>query len=384
MLEPMIYDATTDALDSLIDRYKEGAENWIIPFSGTQSSLALIELVFDMFSYLKEEGTPLTKKVEVVNSQTGIDFPHLVIKMNHTLKKIEDFANEKGYPITTKVVFPEVTQSFWVHVIGYGYPPPRSMFQWCASKMKLTPLSDYLKEALKQQQAVIVSSEREGDDLYQVHPDIPNAFLFSPLRTMDAEDVQYLMESSTLSIWNETNQNLLRFYKNVETAFQADGADGIKDERGVCGNTLFDYTFACWACPFKREHESLREFAKNAKEGYWLSPLLRYRGLMIWLSQHNENRIGRENKQMSYNAKTKLNEMKDYQERQSETLTMATRKRLLEELEGIMSHLKAEFFLHAPLIRPEEIEKINEIWTAEYEPFNSENKLGQIEFPFNI
>lgn len=379
-----IFDATSESLEALIERYQMGDEDWIIPFSGNQSSLVLIELLFDMFSQLQEEQKPLTKKVLVINSQTGIDFPHLAVKMNRTLKNIETYAVERDYPVTTKVVFPEVTQSFWVHVIGYGYPPPRSLFQWCASKLKLSPIVDHLKETLQKQQAVIVSSDREGDELYQEHPDIPNAFLFSPLRAMDAEDVRDLMENSSLSIWNETNQNLLRFYKHVESAFQTGDADEMKDERGVCGNTLFDSTFACWACPFKREHESLREFAKNAKEGYWLSPLLRYRGLLIWLSQHNENRVGRENKQLSFNAKTKVNEMKNYEERQSETLTMATRKRLLEELEKIMAHLQTEFFLHAPLIRPEEISKIQDIWAEEHKPFDSESKLGQIEFSFDI
>ena len=35
-----------------------------------------------------------------------------------------------------------IEESFWVNIIGRGYPPPNRTFRWCTQRMKIDPVSD--------------------------------------------------------------------------------------------------------------------------------------------------------------------------------------------------------------------------------------------------
>jgi 3'-phosphoadenosine 5'-phosphosulfate sulfotransferase (PAPS reductase)/FAD synthetase len=38
---------------------------------------------------------------------------------------------------------PSAVESFWVNVIGRGYPPPNRVFRWCTSRLKIDPMSTF-------------------------------------------------------------------------------------------------------------------------------------------------------------------------------------------------------------------------------------------------
>ncbi len=37
-------------------------------------------------------------------------------------------------------------ESFWVNIIGRGYPPPNRTFRWCTQRMKIDPVNDLVKQ----------------------------------------------------------------------------------------------------------------------------------------------------------------------------------------------------------------------------------------------
>jgi DNA sulfur modification protein DndC len=38
------------------------------------------------------------------------------------------------------------TESFWVNIIGRGYPPPNRTFRWCTQRMKIDPVDALVKQ----------------------------------------------------------------------------------------------------------------------------------------------------------------------------------------------------------------------------------------------
>jgi len=39
-----------------------------------------------------------------------------------------------------------IKESFWVNIIGRGYPPPSRVFRWCTQRMKIDPVDHFVKQ----------------------------------------------------------------------------------------------------------------------------------------------------------------------------------------------------------------------------------------------
>jgi len=39
-----------------------------------------------------------------------------------------------------------IKESFWVNIIGRGYPPPNRTFRWCTQRMKIDPVNALVKQ----------------------------------------------------------------------------------------------------------------------------------------------------------------------------------------------------------------------------------------------
>ena len=65
-----------------------------------------------------------------------------------SLARMKETANnpENKLPIIPHRLVPEVTNTFWVNLIGRGYPYPRRDFRWCTDRMKIDPLTALLRK----------------------------------------------------------------------------------------------------------------------------------------------------------------------------------------------------------------------------------------------
>src|SRR5258708_25738979 len=54
--------------------------------------------------------------------------------------------------------------SFWVNLIGKGYPAPRHKFRWCTERLKIKPSNRYIMSVVKSSgEAILVLGTRKAE-----------------------------------------------------------------------------------------------------------------------------------------------------------------------------------------------------------------------------
>ena len=59
---------------------------------------------------------------------------------------------------------PKYDQTFWVNIIGRGYPTPNQTFRWCTDRMKIDPANRFIEKMVgRHGKAVMVLGVRDGE-----------------------------------------------------------------------------------------------------------------------------------------------------------------------------------------------------------------------------
>ena len=130
-------------IDEIIDQYMYADKTfrpWIIGFSGGKDSTVLLTLVWFALRRIKENAIApfqLRRPVYVVCNDTLVENPIIATYVDNVLNQIEHSAREEDLPIFVRKTIPKLEDSFWVNVIGKGYPVPNNAFRWCTQKMKI-------------------------------------------------------------------------------------------------------------------------------------------------------------------------------------------------------------------------------------------------------
>jgi DNA sulfur modification protein DndC len=132
---------------------------WIIGYSGGKDSTLVAHLVFEMLMDLPP--SERKRAVHIVANDTLVESPLVVQHIIDSVQEIENAANAFGLPVLTKITRPAPDQSFWVNLIGRGYPSPNRSFRWCTDRMKILPTSRYIKTQVDEAGQVI---------LLRIHP----------------------------------------------------------------------------------------------------------------------------------------------------------------------------------------------------------------------
>ena len=109
--------------------YLSDGRPWVVGYSGGKDSTTALQLCWVALSKL--EKSKLTKPVYVISSDTWVESPVVTHKILQAHKQINEAANRKGLPFEAHLVEPRVSESFWVNLIGKGYPAPYKRFRWC-------------------------------------------------------------------------------------------------------------------------------------------------------------------------------------------------------------------------------------------------------------
>jgi DNA sulfur modification protein DndC len=222
----------------------------------------------------------------VVCNDTLVENPKIVEYTNDVLNKIEKAAFEQGLPIFVVRTSPKLEDTFWVNLIGKGYPAPNNAFRWCTERLKINPTTDFIKNKISEvgqaiillgtrkeesaaRSASITNHTKEGTRLRK-HI-LPNAFVFSPIQDIKVSELwQYL--NQVKSPWGADNKQLNALYRN------ANGGDCplvIDDTTPSCGNSRF----GCWVCTVVKKDKSMEALILNGEE--WMEPLMEIRDLLV-------------------------------------------------------------------------------------------------------
>ncbi len=271
---------------------------WIIGFSGGKDSTALLQLVW---LALKEIPRDLrTREIHVVCNDTLVENPIITEYVFKVLKQIELAAVQQGLPIEVHKTIPRLEDSFWVNIIGRGYPVPNNGFRWCTDKMKIKPTSRYITEQVSENgEAIILIGTRSAESASRAksikkheirgkrltkHPHHHNTFVYSPIKELLLEEVWYIVNAMT-SPWGADNSQLFKIYTDASADDYECPTMVTDGSHSSCGQSRF----GCWTCTVVKEDKSMTALINNGQ--VWLKPLLDIRISMLEERNISENRL---------------------------------------------------------------------------------------------
>lgn len=267
--------------DEVRDVYLRYPQPWVIGYSGGKDSTAVVQLVWKALEKLPPEDRQ--KPVFVIASDTKVETPVIVGYIDDTLRRINEKAQRTGMPFRAEKVLPTLNNSFWVNLIGRGYPAPTSRFRWCTDRLKIDPANRFIEAKVAQYGEVIMvlgvrkteSSTRmqlmntykvEGHLLFH-HSSLSGAYVYAPVADFSTNDVwTYLLQ--TPSPWGSNNRDLVTLYRNASAG---ECPLVIDDTTPTCGNSRF----GCWVCTVATRDSSMEALVDKGEE--WLEPLLDFR-----------------------------------------------------------------------------------------------------------
>jgi hypothetical protein len=156
---PPIRHGTLDRLRTaqadIRDEYlAANSDPWIIGYSGGKDSTLLAQLVFEMLLDL----APSDRKrpVHLLCNDTLVESPVLTSYIDKMLARLQTAAENLHLPIVVVKTTPDPDQTFWVNLIGRGYPAPTRMFRWCTDRMKIAPTSNYIRTKISESGEVVL------------------------------------------------------------------------------------------------------------------------------------------------------------------------------------------------------------------------------------
>lgn len=341
---------------------------WVVTFSGGKDSTTVLHLTIDMLLEMRKEGIAQSKKLYVVSSDTGVEMPLIEDYVGNKLDQVRNFAKKENLDIHVEKLSPKVTESFWTLLLGKGYPSPNQTFRWCTDRMKIRPATYFLKSLTDKNESILMllgvrsdesasraaSIEKRSDNHrgFSMHPDIPNAFVYSPIKDWTNAEVWTFL-SKYSAPWGKHNDMMVLYDKG---SGEGDCNVALNPESQSCGKTRF----GCWVCTVVSKDKSMANMLKNP-EDRWMEPLHEFRNL---LEEYREPESGKRQPRRR-NGQKSIGPFK-----------LETRKELLEKLLATELALKDKL-AGKTLIKDEEIAQIQEEWLNDGDFFESAIKLAK-------
>lgn len=350
-------------MDKLIDQvrceYLSTAQDhpWIVGFSGGKDSTLVAHLVFE--AMLKVPPSQRARHVHFVSNDTLVESPLVMSHLYKVQNQIKRGAEAFNLPITIATTTPDLSQSFWVLLIGKGYPTPNQTMRWCTDRLKIIPTSSYILDKVSKHGAAILilgvrkdeSNSRKraiekhqniNDSELTPHTSLRGAFVYRPIVDLSTDDVWELL-AEHLPPWGETHRDLVQLYRDAEGG-ECPVVMSKEDAPG-CGTN--SSRFGCWTCTVVEKDKSLQGFVDSGMHEY--SVLIEFRD---WLkSIRNDSRyrqVERRNGRVQFNINGG---------HIPGPFTVEARQMILERLLDVQNKY-GEI-----LILPEEIELIRREWT---------------------
>ncbi|MGD0224124.1 MAG: phosphoadenosine phosphosulfate reductase family protein [Terriglobia bacterium] len=131
---------------SLEQLYLEDERPWLVGFSGGKDSTMLASLIFDVVLSIPAEQRK--KPISLLCTDTRVEIPAIAEMIEGTLGRMRKCSQQHGLNIEANLLKPMYEESFWVNIIGRGYPPPNRTFRWCTQRMKIDPVNDFVKQRI--------------------------------------------------------------------------------------------------------------------------------------------------------------------------------------------------------------------------------------------
>lgn len=322
---------------------------WVIGFSGGKDSTILLQLVIEAVQSISPDER--RRDVYIVCNDTLVESPVFQRYVDGTLELVRHGMETLGLPVRVVTTRPKVSETFWVNLLGKGYPAPNRSFRWCTDRMKVRPTTEFIKNRVAEDGNVVLllgirrseSAERAknvgrreaGSDgaLLKPHDDLKGCYVYTPIVDLTTDDVWVSLVENRPP-WGGRHNQLFEMY---QSAAEGECPFVMSDQEvASCGSG--SARFGCWTCTVVEKDRSLDAMASSGFDE--LIPLAKYRTLLKETSENPE-----------YRSKVRRNGQPGLG-----PITLAAREMLLLDL------LQTQEECGVELISEDEIRLIREQW----------------------
>lgn len=132
-----ISEVVTALTDEIRELYLADEVPWVVGYSGGKDSTAVLQLVWLALSELPEGQRQ--KPVYVISTDTLVENPVVAAWVTQSLDTMRTTAAAQGLPFEPNRLVPEVQDTFWVNLIGKGYPDPGRSFDGALNDSRSSP-----------------------------------------------------------------------------------------------------------------------------------------------------------------------------------------------------------------------------------------------------
>jgi DNA sulfur modification protein DndC len=289
-LDHQIYQGSLTIIDDILSLTTEIQElycldeiPWIIGVSWGKDSSTVLQLIWNAIAALPPEQR--TKVIHVITTDTQVENPIVSAWVRQSLQNLKLAAKKQGMPFEAHLLQPAIKDTFWVNLIGKGYPAPRNQFRWCTSRLKINPANQFIREMVRTNGEIILvlgtrkaeSSHRAATmkkhqagrirDRLSPNANLPNSLIYTPIEDWSNNDVWiYLNQCS--NPWGENNKELFNLYRGATADNECPLV--IDTSTPSCG----DSRFGCWVCTLVSKDKSMEAMIQNDAQKEWMQPLL--------------------------------------------------------------------------------------------------------------
>jgi DNA sulfur modification protein DndC len=353
---------------------------WVIGYSGGKDSTAVVQLIWNAIAKLPQ--SKRTKKIDIITTDTLVENPIVSAWVRKSIKQMNIAAIEQEMPIDTHLLQPEWTETFWVGLIGKGYPAPRGKFRWCTDRLKISPSNRFIRNVIRSSgETILVLGTRKAESTKRAHRmkkmearrvrdrlspnmNLPNSLVYSPIEDWRDDEVWlYLMQWD--NPWEYSNKDLFTMYRGASADNECPLV--VDTSTPSCGSSRF----GCWVCTMVSQDKSLTAMIQNDEEKEWLQPLLDFR-VELDVEDSRDRRDFRRR-----NGNVQLYERNLEGEISIEPIpgpySKEARDYLLRRLLSVQTEIRSKApkeMRDITLIAPEELCEIRRIWLEERHEFD--------------
>lgn len=364
--------------DEIRELYLEDQVPWIIGYSGGKDSTATLQLIWMALKNLPADKK--AKPVHVISTDTLVENPIVSAWVRRSLDEMKAAASLQEVPVRPNLLHPRVEESFWVNLIGRGYPAPRHKFRWCTERLKIRPSNRFITDVVtKNGEAILVLGARKEEsqarakvmkknEKYRVRSRLsPSATLagcliYTPVEDWTSDDI-WMFLTQVKNPWGHSNRDLMGMYAGAS----ADGECPLVVDTSTpsCG----DSRFGCWVCTLVEKDKSMTAMIQNDAEKEWMLPLLDLRNALDFRSNATaEDPLNSDHHLRDFRRMTGVINIMQSGKPVPGPYTQQSREEWLRKLLAAQTHIRK----HGPadvknidLITLDELQEIRRIWVVD-------------------
>ena len=263
--------------------YRSNSVPILIGYSGGKDSSCTLQLVWNAIVSLPIEQRH--KPIYVISTDTRVENPIISQWVKQSLNKLNQEAKNQQLPIQAHLLQPIIKDTFWVNLIGKGYPAPRNKFRWCTERLKIHPANRFIRDTVREHgETILVLGTRKAEsvkrastmekhaqkrvrDRLSPNASLPNSLIYTPIEDWSNDDVWiYLLQVS--NPWGNSNEDLFQLYRGATADNECPLV--IDTSTPSCG----DSRFGCWVCTMVDQDKSMTAMILNDDDKAWMEPLL--------------------------------------------------------------------------------------------------------------